>query len=104
MRDEYNHQSASQPQRKLSWSEGFQLYMHDPHAHSLLRFALRWAPLLLPATVVSDVLIPLIGPLAVVDNALYWPLLIVAVFKMLYKVDQYRKNPPASSGNNVARQ
>ncbi|HSH18330.1 MAG TPA: hypothetical protein VK978_03025 [Candidatus Saccharimonadales bacterium] len=80
----------------LTWLEGFRLYMHDPHAKSLLRFVLRWAPLLLPATIITDILTPIIGPLAVVDNALYWPLLIAAIVTMLWKVRQYRYHPSAA--------
>lgn len=76
----------------LSWAEGFKLYMHDPHAKKMLRrLATRFLPIATGIALVDDALLPGLG---LIDDVSL-PFLLAGMAVMLYKVNNYRHNPPA---------
>lgn len=94
MGNQYSQQPVPARKQRPSWKQGFRWYMSDPHAKSLLRLVLRhkWFAALAPF--VTEILTPLIGPLAWGDNVVSWSLLFIAVIRMFGKVEYYRNNPP----------
>ena len=83
---------AAPRQPLLSWREACQLYLHDPHAHRLLRhIGIRLIPALAVVDAVDDFTIPFIGW----ADDLFWPILIVLLLQMLLKINSYRHQVPA---------
>lgn len=75
-------------QELLSWREAFQLYLHDPHAKTMLRrLAVRFLPLATGISIIDDFLLPGVG---LIDD-ITWPFLIGGLIIMLYKVSRYRR-------------
>jgi hypothetical protein len=74
----------------LSWSEAFKLYLHDPHAKTMLRrIAYRFFPIATGIALIDDFLLPGVG---LIDDVTL-PFLIAGLIVMLYKVNQYRYHP-----------
>lgn len=89
--------------RRLTWSQGFRLYMRDPHAKKMSLYVLKLVTLLLPASVITTFILAFLGPLAVIDEVLFLVLFARALLKMHKSIEHHRNNPLPPQPSNRLR-